>query len=47
MAEFTSHTKWVWNACFAPDDQSLATSSDDRLIIVWNIANRTSGAHRI
>ena len=43
MAEFTSHVKWVWNACFSLDDRLLATCADDKLIIVWNLATQTSG----
>jgi WD40 repeat protein len=31
------HTSWVWSVAFSPDGKTLASSSDDRTIRLWNV----------
>ena len=34
---FTGHTDWVWSVSFSPDGRTLASSSSDRTIKLWNV----------
>lgn len=31
------HTAWVWSVAFCPDNQTLATGSEDGTIKLWNV----------
>lgn len=33
------HTDWLWSVAFCPDGKTIATSSDDHTIRLWNARN--------
>jgi len=33
----SGHTGWVWSVAFCPDNQTLASSSEDETIKVWDL----------
>lgn len=44
LGMLTGHTNYVWSLLFSADGQQLISCSDDGLIHIWAIRNRTSGA---
>ncbi len=37
LVQIVSHTRWVTSICFSPNCNFIASGSEDKLIIIWDI----------
>ena len=37
MATLDGHSDWLNDVTFAPDDSTLATAGEDKLVKIWNV----------